>query len=83
MSEQGRCLIRERCLDIQRDSGFLNNISGLELLEKIWRDDGEGDELAMGADPALTASYECLNRGGHGFKWRKAMERVDGEYIVV
>lgn len=83
VSEQGRYLIRERCLDIQRDSGFFNNISGLELLERIWRDDEEGDELAIGANPAPIASDGFLNRGGHGFKWRKAMERVDGEYIVV
>ncbi|KAL9095985.1 MAG: hypothetical protein Q9163_006482, partial [Psora crenata] len=47
VSEQGRFLIRERCLDIQKDSGFFNNISGLELLEKIWRDDC-GDEATEG-----------------------------------
>lgn len=84
VSEQGRYLIRERCLDIQKDSGFFNNISGLELLEKIWRDDETNDELALGmsADLALP-SNEFSTIGGHGFKWRKAMERVDGEYIVV
>ena len=85
VSEQGRYLIRERCLDIQKDSGFFNNISGLELLEKIWRDDETNDEQT----PSLTASglpitsNELPTMGGHGFKWRKAMERVDGEYIVV
>ena len=85
VSEQGRYLIRERCLDIQKDSGFFNNISGLELLEKIWRDDETNDEQT----PRLTASglpmatNEFSTMGGHGFKWRKAMERVDGEYIVV
>lgn len=88
VSEQGRYLIRERCLDIQRDSGFFNNISGLELLEKIWRDDETSDEHSM---PDLAAGLalppniipEFSNLVGHGFKWRKAMERVDGEYIVV
>ncbi|CAF9930267.1 MAG: hypothetical protein ALECFALPRED_004566 [Alectoria fallacina] len=85
VSEQGRYLIRERCLDIQKDSGFFNNISGLELLEKIWRDDETNDEQP----PRLTASglpmvsNEFSTMGGHGFRWRKAMERVDGEYIVV
>ena len=84
VSEQGRYLIRERCLDIQKDSGFFNNISGLELLEKIWRDDVTNDDQL----PSLTAglpmpSNEFSTVRGHGFKWRKAMERVDGEYIVV
>ena len=85
ISEQGRYLIRERCCDIQKDSGFFNNRSGLEILEKIWRDDETNDEQ----NPRLTASglpvasNEFSVMGGHGFKWRKAMERVDGEYIVV
>lgn len=34
--ETHRTLIRQRCKDIQKDSGFFNNISCLELLEKIW-----------------------------------------------
>lgn len=85
VSEQGRYLIRERCLDIQKDSGFFNNISGLELLEKIWRDDETNDEQTprLSASGLPIASNEFSMMGGHGFKWRKAMERVDGEYIVV
>ena len=85
VSEQGRYLIRERCLDIQKDSGFFNNISGLELLEKIWRDDETNDEQTprLTASGLPVASNEFPPMGGHGFKWRKAMERVDGEYIVV
>ena len=34
--ESQRNVIRQRCEDIQKDSGFFNNISCLELLEKIW-----------------------------------------------
>ena len=84
VSEQGRYLIRERCLDIQKDSGFFNNISGLELLEKIWRDDDTSDEQLPGMGNTLPLPInEFSTVGGHGFKWRKAMERVDGEYIVV
>lgn len=88
VSEQGRYLIRERCLDIQRDSGFFNNISGLELLEKIWREDETNDEqslpgLASGVALPPASMPECSKVPSHGFKWRKAMERVDGEYIVV
>lgn len=34
--EEHRTAIRNRCKNIQNDSGFYNNISCLELLEKIW-----------------------------------------------
>lgn len=83
VDEVHRSMIRQRCLDIQKDSGFFNNISGLQLLEKIWRDDGvgqdEGDGVAAGGD----VEEERLLVGRAGFKWRKAMEKVDGEYIVI
>ena len=93
VSDEGRHLIRERCLDIQKDSGFFNNISGLELLERIWRDDNETNglnEVGVSGNGALGnmngMNYEGRSCGGSassGFKWRKAMDRVDGEYIVV
>ncbi|KAL8827733.1 MAG: hypothetical protein Q9170_006894 [Blastenia crenularia] len=82
VSEEGRHLIRERCLSIQKDSGFFNNISGLELLERVWRDDATIDGLGIGPGTDM-AIGERINIGTQGFKWRKAMERVDGEYIVV
>ena len=66
VEESHRAVIRERCWEIQKDSGFFNNISGLELLEKIWRNGEQGDA-----------------GGGVSFKWRRAMEVVDGEYIVI
>ena len=71
VQKEHRALIHGRCLDIQKDSGFFNNISGLELLEKIWTNSAkdERDREAM--------------MGGQSFKWRKAMETVDGEYIVI
>ncbi|OJK01667.1 hypothetical protein ASPACDRAFT_26030 [Aspergillus aculeatus ATCC 16872] len=31
-----RAIIRERCLYLSKDSGFINNLTCLELLEKIW-----------------------------------------------
>ena len=94
VSEQGRHLIRERCLDIQKDSGFFNNISGLELLEKIWRDDYQDSTVVssiMNGENVLSSQpitgmapgdYSALMRNG-AFKWRRAMSSVDGEYIVV
>ncbi|KAL2000867.1 hypothetical protein VTN02DRAFT_2529 [Thermoascus thermophilus] len=45
--EDHRAVIRKRCKDIQKDSGFFNNISCLELLEKIWaRNGNEGSETS-------------------------------------
>ncbi|KAL8714347.1 MAG: hypothetical protein Q9220_001680 [cf. Caloplaca sp. 1 TL-2023] len=85
VSEEGRSLIRERCLSIQKDSGFFNNISGLELLERVWRDDKTVDGLGIniGAGVGVAERAMSVGGGGQGFKWRKAMEKVDGEYIVV
>ena len=76
VEEAHRGLIRGRCLDIQKDSGFFNNISGLELLEKVWRDDDRERKVAE-------MSGSIATNGCKGFKWRRAMEKVDGEYIVI
>ena len=93
VDEAHRGLIRGRCLDIQKDSGFFNNISGLELLERVWRDDDararELDILAVGGlgacgvEGGIGIGIGGPGRGGEGFKWRRAMEKVDGEYIVI
>ena len=88
-SAEGRHLIRQSCLDIQKDSGFFNNISGLELLERIWRDDDDTQSLndtgaqVIGALGASTNDGMNARRSCGSFKWRKAMDRTDGEYIVV
>jgi hypothetical protein len=74
VEEAHRGLIRGRCLDIQKDSGFFNNISGLELLERVWRGE-DGGRWAGGNKGSV--------KGEGGFKWRRVMERVDGEYIVI
>ena len=71
VKEEQISVIRQRCLDIQKDSGFLNNYSCLELLEKVWKRKGVTDEKGK-AKP-------------EGFKWRGVMdaEKSEGEYIVV
>jgi hypothetical protein len=84
-----RAMVRQRCIEIQRESGFFNNLSGLEVLEKVWQDQ---DDEAAGADETLSMSFESLLGPGQGsfdsaqqqaFRWRRAMDRVDGEYIVI
>ncbi|KAL4887345.1 fungal-specific transcription factor domain-containing protein [Aspergillus karnatakaensis] len=36
--QEHRLIIQERCKDISKDSGFCNNLSCLELLQKIWEE---------------------------------------------
>jgi hypothetical protein len=74
-SEEDRSVIRERCLDIQKDSGFFNNQSCLELLEKVWK-----------ANPPLSTGHGTIvSQLSHGFKFTNIIreEKNDGEYIVV
>ena len=70
VEEMDRAVIRERCLDIQKDSGFLNNKSCLDLIEKIWERNPTGD---------------VRDEEDAGFRFTKVMEAEgnDGEYIVV
>lgn len=86
-------------MDIQRDSGFFNNITGLELLEKIWRlDEGgsEGElpvggvgggagspELPVTSNGAAATVGRACGEESKVFKWRKAMEKKGEEYLVV
>lgn len=74
-TEDDRSLIRERCLDIQKDSGFLNNYSCLELMEKVWKAN----------PPAFEGrSLSVLPRsGGFNFSHIMRQEKTEGEYIVV
>jgi hypothetical protein len=68
-----RAIVRQRCVEIQRESGFFNNLRGLEVLEKTWR---EHDEMQEG-------EQEPSGLHRQAFRWRMAMDRVDGEYIVI
>ncbi|KAF1997898.1 hypothetical protein P154DRAFT_269699 [Amniculicola lignicola CBS 123094] len=69
-----RAIVRQRCVEIQRESGFFNNLSGLEVLEKVWQDDDHGEGEAQ-------APFAFQHQ--QAFRWRKAMNRIDGEYIVI
>lgn len=79
-----RDMIRQRCIEIQRESGFFNNISCLEVLERVWMD----GELGVGPDIEILARRRDSEaplgcKGRHAFRWRRAMDRVDGEYIMI
>jgi len=78
-----RDMIRMRCVEITRESGFFNNLSGLEVLERVWAEDDacEGLTFVKGVDGLEVPMLSAL--GGQAFRWRRAMVKVDGEYIVV
>lgn len=73
-----RAVVRQRCVEIQRESGFFNNLSGLEVLERVWQDDDEWVDCDM--QGSRQGPFGTMQQA---FRWRKAMDRVDGEYIVI
>ncbi|RPB19609.1 hypothetical protein L211DRAFT_793859 [Terfezia boudieri ATCC MYA-4762] len=75
-----RMFIRERCFDMQRDCGFFNKVSGLDILETIW--DQELDEDSF-YGPSGYAIPGCETIGGRGLKWRRAIQQEDGEYLMI
>jgi hypothetical protein len=76
VNEADRSVIRERCLDIQKDSGFLNNKSCLDLIEKIW------ERHPNGSASKRDYGVEELESG---FRFTRVMQLQgnEGEYIVV
>ena len=85
VDEIDREVIRQRCLDIQKDSGFLNNKSCLELLEKVWlRHDDEQLKMKQAAEKKPLLQSQPQNRES-GFRFTTIMkqEANEGEYIVV
>ncbi|KAL3432612.1 fungal-specific transcription factor domain-containing protein [Aspergillus tetrazonus] len=93
--EEHRIIIEERCKDISKDSGFYNNLSCLELLQKIWAENSSVDvhETSYGGLPACHFDWSALDGvmpsnslcKGQGFRWQQAMQakRAEGEYMVV
>lgn len=74
-----RAVVRQRCVEIQRESGFFNNLSGLEVLERVWREDDEWSDGDVQV-PRQNGPFSTMQ---HPFRWRRAMDRIDGEYIVI
>lgn len=86
IDEGHRDIIRRRCIEVQKESGFYNNISSLEVLERVWSE-ASSDVYRNEADEVRARRKDSESgrsgRYGQAFRWRKAMDRVDGEYIVV
>jgi len=75
-----RAVVRQRCAEIQRQSGFSDRLSGQAVLERLWCED---DEWSDGDLPARPRQNGPLSTVEHSFRWRRAMDRIDGEYIVI
>ncbi|KAK2794674.1 hypothetical protein FQN51_000772 [Onygenales sp. PD_10] len=56
--DEHRSLIRLHCSGIQKDSGFVNNLSCLGLLEKIWASNNTGDHEAGGKQVPVVAGVK-------------------------
>ncbi|KAJ5620233.1 hypothetical protein N7510_004217 [Penicillium lagena] len=83
VQDDHRTTIRNRCKDISKDSGFVNNLSCLELLEKIWSE--HSDESSFPVYPAdLDPSQLPGPPTAQAFRWSRVMQakRGDGEYMV-
>ncbi|OAX85590.1 hypothetical protein ACJ72_00004 [Emergomyces africanus] len=79
-----RALIRRHCSDIQKDSGFINNLASLELLEKIWAADSSGWKSGKQlSSPATTfADVKESSSSRYPDGWDNADARaVDGEVL--
>ncbi|KIW63908.1 hypothetical protein PV04_08874 [Phialophora macrospora] len=83
VDDDDREVIRQRCLDIQKDSGFLNNKSCLELLEKVWRK--YDDKEQKNSDIKVENESNDDENEETGFRFARIMklENNEGEYIVV
>lgn len=87
--EGHRRIIRERCQDMMRESGFFNKFAGLDVLEKIWRRDDEdeargcNDEVDMFAGSRRMGRGENRGIGGRGLRWRRVIAGEEMEYLMV
>ncbi|KAJ5123978.1 uncharacterized protein N7515_007803 [Penicillium bovifimosum] len=86
VEENHRSIIRNRCKDISKDSGFVNNLSCLELLERIWAEYFDESSYPVypsdfGAPPPLAGDRAPTSQA---FRWSQVMQakRGEGEYMV-
>ena len=87
VQENHRAAVRARCKDISKDSGFVNNISCLELLEKIWSEHSDESSYPvypsdLGPPPPLDGNSSSTT--SQAFRWSRVMQakRGGGEYMV-
>ena len=69
MNDLQQSIVRTKCREIMGRSGYLNNLAGLEVLEKLWQEKGDG-------------GAEKRDAFGGPFRWTRFMEGVEGEWIM-
>ncbi|TAQ84590.1 hypothetical protein B7494_g7092 [Chlorociboria aeruginascens] len=74
VNELQQSIVRSKCREIMSKSGYLNNLAGLEVLEKLW---AEREAVAGDDRLGLGLAY------GGPFRWSRFMEGVEGEWIMV
>ena len=77
VTELQQSIVRAKCRDIMGRSGYLNNLAGLEVLEKLWK--GRQDEAAA------TTGHEGVEPPqifAGTFRWTRYMEGVEGEWMM-
>jgi hypothetical protein len=76
-------IVRGKCRELMGRSGYLNNLAGLEVLEKLWGENEEGrgeGEMARGMG---TGTGMGIGVGVGAFRWTKFMEGSEREWIMV
>jgi hypothetical protein len=73
VNELQQGIVRRKCREIMGRSGYLNNLAGLEVLEKLWmeKEDRVGEREREGR-PGL----------GGPFRWTRHMDGVEGEWMM-
>ncbi|PHH87949.1 hypothetical protein CDD83_8209 [Cordyceps sp. RAO-2017] len=72
-------IVRTKCREMMRRSGYMNNLSALDILEKLWAGDFEGAAEAHGQQPGAKMA------GCRGpFNWAKCFggPGVEAEWIM-
>ncbi|RFU29436.1 hypothetical protein B7463_g6910, partial [Scytalidium lignicola] len=80
VNELQRGIVRSRVREIMGRSGYLNNLAGLEVLEKLWR--GNDSESESSNSSNGSGKGEGIKFPAGPFKWTRYMDGVDGEWIM-
>jgi len=77
VNELQQSIVRTKCREIMGRSGYLNNLAGLEVLEKLWAEKEGADGGANGnGNLGLGMGF------GGPFRWTRFMDGSEGEWIM-
>ena len=79
-----RDVIRLRCGEAMRETGFFAGLSGLDILERVWAADDASWDPQAGMGWETKAHIPLLNSlGGQAGRWRRAMCMVQVDLHVM